>query len=71
MERQSDLSLRQGDSIAHVHMDAVNKETVDQYLSEKARKARDRRESPKGGGKSLQSRNLRKQQKVPKRQELV
>ena len=44
MERQSDLSLRQGDSIAHVHMDVVNKETMDQYLSEKARKAKETEE---------------------------
>ena len=29
----SDLSLRQGDSTAHVRMDAVNKETMDQYFS--------------------------------------
>ena len=43
-ERQSDLSLRQGDSTAHVRMDAVNKETMDQYFSEKARKAKEREE---------------------------
>ena len=33
LECQSDLSLRQGDSTAHVRMDAVNKETMDQYFS--------------------------------------
>ena len=33
MERQSDLSLRQGDSTVHVRMDAVNKETMEQYFS--------------------------------------
>ena len=33
LERQSDLSLRQGDSTAHVRMDAVNKETMEQYFS--------------------------------------
>ena len=33
LERQGDLSLRQGDSTAHVRMDAVNKETIDQYFS--------------------------------------
>ena len=33
LERQSDSSLRQGDNTAHVHMDAVNKETMDQYFS--------------------------------------
>ena len=33
LERQSDLSLRQGDSTAHVRMDATNKETMDQYFS--------------------------------------
>ena len=44
LECQSDLSLRQGDSTAHVRMDAVNKETMDQYFSEKARKAKEREE---------------------------
>ncbi len=33
LERQSDLSLRQGDSTAHVRMDAINRETLDQYFS--------------------------------------
>ena len=32
LECQSDLSLRQGDSTAHVRMDAANKETMDQYF---------------------------------------
>ena len=33
LERQADLSLRQGDSTAHVRMDAINSETIDQYFS--------------------------------------
>ena len=33
MERQSDLSLRQGDSTAHVRMDAMNKDTMDHYFA--------------------------------------
>ena len=33
MERQKDLSLRHGESISHVRMDAVNKETMDHYFS--------------------------------------
>ena len=33
LERQLDLSSRQGDSTAHMHMDAVNQETIDQYFS--------------------------------------
>ena len=33
MERQKDLSLRRGESISHVRMDAVNKETMDHYFS--------------------------------------
>ena len=33
MERQKDLSLRRGESISHVRMDAVNKETIDHYFS--------------------------------------
>ena len=32
MERQKDLSLRRGESISHVRMDAVNKETMDHYF---------------------------------------
>ena len=32
LERQKDLSLRQGDSTAHVRMDAMNKETIDHYF---------------------------------------
>ena len=32
-ERQGDLSLRQGDSTAHVRMDAMNQETIDHYFS--------------------------------------
>jgi hypothetical protein len=31
LERQKDLSLRQGDSTAHVRMDAVNCETMQHY----------------------------------------
>jgi len=31
-DRQSDLSLRRGDNIAHVCMDAVKKLTIDHYL---------------------------------------
>ena len=33
LKRQSDLSLRQGDSTAHVRMDAMNQETMDHYFS--------------------------------------
>ena len=33
IERQGDLSLRQGDSTAHVRMDAMNQETMDHYFS--------------------------------------
>ena len=33
LERQKDLSLRQGDSTAHVCMDAMNKETIDHYFA--------------------------------------
>ena len=33
LERQKDLSLRQGDSTAHVRMDAMNRETIDHYFS--------------------------------------
>ena len=32
-ERQGDLSLRQGDSTAHVRFDALNQETIDHYFS--------------------------------------
>ena len=32
MEQQKDLSLRHGESISHVRMDAVNKETMDHYF---------------------------------------
>ena len=32
-ERQGDLSLRQGDSTAHVRMDAMNQETIDHYFT--------------------------------------
>ena len=32
-KRQGDLSLRQGDSTAHVHTDAINQETMDHYFS--------------------------------------
>lgn len=32
-ERQGDLSLRQGDSTAHVRMDALNQETIDHYFT--------------------------------------
>ena len=31
-EHQGDLSLRQGDSTAHVQMDAMNQETIDHYF---------------------------------------
>ena len=31
-EHQGDLSLRQGDSTAHVRMDAMNQETIDHYF---------------------------------------
>ena len=33
LQRQGDLSLRRGDSTAHVCMDAINKETIDHYFS--------------------------------------
>ena len=33
LQRQKDLSLRQGDSTAHVCMDAMNRETMDQYFT--------------------------------------
>jgi len=33
LERQADLSLRRGDNTAHVSMDAINMETLDQYFS--------------------------------------
>ena len=33
VQRQQDLSLRRGDSSAHVRMDAVNKETMEHYFS--------------------------------------
>ena len=33
LQRQGDLSLRRGDSTAHVRMDAVNKETIDHYFA--------------------------------------
>ena len=33
MERQSDLSLRQGDTTAHVRMGAMNQETMDHYFT--------------------------------------
>ena len=33
VQRQQDLSLRRGDSAAHVRMDAVNKETMEHYFS--------------------------------------
>ena len=33
LERQKDLSLRQGDTTAHVRMDAMNRETVEHYFS--------------------------------------
>ena len=33
LKRQGDLSLRHGDSTAHVRMDAINRETIDQYFS--------------------------------------
>ena len=33
LQRQPDLSLRRGDTTAHVRMDAVNKETMKQYFS--------------------------------------
>ena len=32
-EHQGDLSSRQGDSTAHVRMDAMNQETIDHYFS--------------------------------------
>jgi len=33
LERQGDLSLRRSDSTAHVRMNAINKETMEQYFS--------------------------------------
>jgi hypothetical protein len=33
LERQKDLSLRQGNATAHVRMDAMNRETFDHYFS--------------------------------------
>ena len=33
LEQQSNLSLRQGDSTAHIRMDAMNQETIDHYFS--------------------------------------
>jgi hypothetical protein len=33
LEEQKDLSLRQGDTTAHVRMDAMNRETIDHYFS--------------------------------------
>ena len=33
LQRQPDLSLRRGDTTAHVHMNAVNSETMKQYFS--------------------------------------
>jgi len=33
LERQPKLSLRQGDSTAHIRMDAVNRETMEQYFA--------------------------------------
>lgn len=33
LERQPKLTLRRGDSTAHVRMDAVNRETMDQYFA--------------------------------------
>ena len=33
LNRQEDLSLRRSDSTAHVRMDAINQETLDQYFS--------------------------------------
>ena len=33
LECQPNLTLRRGDSTAHVRMDAVNQETMDQYFS--------------------------------------
>ena len=33
LEQQKDLSLRQGDTTAHVRMDAMNKETINHYFS--------------------------------------
>ena len=32
MKRQKDLSLIRGDSISHVRMDTMNKETMDHYF---------------------------------------
>ena len=33
LERQADLSLRQGDTTAHVRMDAMNQETMQHYFA--------------------------------------
>ena len=33
LERQKDISLRQGDTTAHVRMDAMNRDTVEHYFS--------------------------------------
>ena len=33
LERQRDLSLREGDTTAHVRMDAMNRETIEHYFS--------------------------------------
>ena len=33
LKRQGDLSLRRGESTAHVRMDAINRETIGQYFS--------------------------------------
>ena len=33
LERQPKLTLRRGDSTVHVRMDAVNRETMDQYFA--------------------------------------
>ena len=32
LQRQDDLSLRRGDSTGHVRMDAINRETINQYF---------------------------------------
>ena len=33
MEHQKDLSLRRGESVSHVRMDAMKKETIDHYFT--------------------------------------
>lgn len=33
LERQPKLSLQRGDSTAHVHMDVINKQTLNYYFS--------------------------------------